>query len=36
MTDTTADGYSGLDAWEWFKANLPNAPDARWSQEPKR
>jgi hypothetical protein len=34
MSDITVDGYSGLDAWKWLKANLPQKPDARWSQEP--
>jgi hypothetical protein len=34
LSDITVDGYSGLDAWKWFKANLPEKPDARWSQEP--
>ena len=34
LSDITVDGYSGLDAWKWLKANLPATPDARWSQEP--
>lgn len=34
MSDITVDGYSGLVAWKWLKANLPQKPDARWSQEP--
>ena len=34
MSDITVDGYSGMTAWKWFKANLPQNPDARWSQTP--
>jgi hypothetical protein len=34
LSDITVDGYSGLVAWKWLKANLPAKPDARWSQEP--
>jgi hypothetical protein len=34
MSDITVDGYSGLEAWKWLKANLPIKPDARWSQAP--
>jgi hypothetical protein len=34
LSDITVDGFSGLDAWKWLKANLPVQPDARWSQEP--
>lgn len=34
MSDITVDGYTGLEAWKWLKANLPENPDARWSQEP--
>lgn len=35
MSDVTVDGYSGLEAWKWLKANLPIKPDARWSQAPR-
>jgi hypothetical protein len=34
MSDITVDGYSGLEAWNWLKSNLPIKPDARWSQAP--
>jgi hypothetical protein len=34
LSDITVDAYSGMKAWKWFKANLPQQPDARWSQEP--
>lgn len=34
MSDITVDGYSGLEAWKFLKANLPAKPDARWSQKP--
>jgi hypothetical protein len=36
LNDITVDGYSGLEAWKWLKANLPEKPDARWSQIPAR
>ena len=34
MSDITVDGYSGLEAWDWLNSNLPQKPDARWSQAP--
>jgi hypothetical protein len=34
LHDITVDGYSGLEAWKWLKANLPEKPGARWSQAP--
>lgn len=34
LEDITVDGYSGLDAWNSLKANLPTKPEARWSQAP--
>jgi len=34
MSDISVDGYSGMQAWKWLKANLPGQPDARWSQKP--
>jgi hypothetical protein len=34
LSDISVDGYSGLDAWNWLNENLPQKPDARWSQAP--